>query len=102
MRLAPRLCHSLCTTARVSCTVLYQVDLFTVREKEAKCFATRLRGQDNSLPVVLESYRSMGVFTRRPLLILGMAVIATCSIMAEQWLSLIGSWMCGWIVCVCV
>lgn len=79
---------------------MYQVDLFTVREKEAKCLATRLRGQDNSLPVVLESYSSKGVFTRRPLLILGMAVRATCSIKAKQWL--IGSWMCGWIVRVCV
>lgn len=51
------------------CTV-YQVDLFTLREEEAKCLATRVRGQDNSLPVVLENYSSKGVFTRRLLLIL--------------------------------
>lgn len=79
MRLALRLCHGLCTPARAGCAV-YQVDLFTVREKEAKCLATRLRGQDNSLPVVLENYSSEGVFTRRPLLILVMVFGATCSI----------------------
>lgn len=29
--------------------------------KEAKCLATSLRRQDNSLPVVLENYSSQGV-----------------------------------------
>lgn len=33
-----------------------QAALFTVNEKEAKCLTTGLRGQDNSLPVVLENY----------------------------------------------
>lgn len=63
---------------------MYQVDLYTVREKEAKCLAARLRGQDNSLPVVLENYSSEGVFTRRPLLILVMVFRATCSIKASN------------------
>lgn len=59
---------------------MYQVDLFTVREKEAKCLATRLRGQGNSLPVVLENYSYEGVFTRRPLLTVVMVFRVTCSI----------------------
>lgn len=79
---------------------MYQVDLFTVREKEAKCLATRLRGQYNSLPVVLQNYSSEGVFTRRSLLILVM-LGATCSIKASD-----GLWdqgcETGPCVCVCL
>lgn len=63
---------------------MYQVDLFTVRKKEVKCLATRLRGQGNSLPVVLENYSSRSVFTRRLLLILVMVWRATCSIKARD------------------
>lgn len=74
--MALRLHHSLCTPARARCTV-YQVDLFTVREKEAKCLATRLRGQYNSFPVVLQNYSSECVFTRTSLLIVLIALGAT-------------------------
>lgn len=94
------LCHGVCTPARVGCTV-YQVDLFTVREKEANCLATRLKIQDNSLPVVLENYSSEGVFTRRPLLILVTLFRATCSIKANNDLRDQG-FVAGTCGCVCV
>jgi len=85
----------------LSSSTVHQVDLFTVREKEAKCLAPRLTGQDNSFPVVLENYSSEGVFTRRPLLILGTVFIATCTIKASN-----GLWdhgcVAGTCVCVCV
>lgn len=47
-----------CTPAKAGCAV-YQVDLYTVRGKrKLNVLATRLRGHDNSLPVVLENYSS--------------------------------------------
>lgn len=75
-----RSAHGLCAAAMGEPCAVHQVDLFTGREKEVKCLATRLRGQDNSLPVVLENYSSRAVFTRWRLLIPVMAFRATCSI----------------------
>lgn len=91
------LCYStrVCSPARAGCTV-YQADLFTLREKEAKCLTTSLRGQYNSLPVVFQSYSSEGVLTRRSLLVMVMVLRATCSIKVKQWLTGCRS------VCVCV
>lgn len=67
----------------------------------AKCLAPRLTGQDNSFPVVLENYSSEGVFTRRPLLILGTVFIATCSIKASNGFRDHGC-VAGTCVCVCL
>lgn len=91
------LCYStrVCSPARAGCTV-YQADLFTLREKEAKCLTTSLRGQYNSLPVVFQSYSSEGVLTRRSLLVMVMVLRATCSIKVKQWLTGCRS------ACVCV
>lgn len=55
----------------LSSSTVHQVDLFTVREKEAKCLAPRLTGQDNSFPVVLENYSSEGVFYEEAIVDIG-------------------------------
>ena len=93
--------HGLCTPARESCTV-YQVDLFTVREKQAKCLVTGLRGRDISLPVVLENYRHRFILLANRCLNCWRAfkAIPVPSRRAKQ--GLVGPRMCCWNTYVCL